>query len=239
MTHCAYCAGAVRVATNRANRRRFSKEAQAAAAICHDHIVTIHAVDEANGSPYLVMQYVAGVSLQERITRSGSLQLQEILRIGMQAASGLAAAHAQGLIHRDVKPANILLENGVERVKITDFGLARAVADSSTRLFQVQVTIPNPQRILKPGMIASLELGTPAGAEALSVVPLSAIVRPKQGESGFAVIVVEGRQARRKLVTLGATYGDRVAVAGVKPGDRVISTGAALVAEGETVEVIL
>jgi len=114
-----------------------------------------------------------------------------------------------------------------------------AVADSSTRLFQVQVTIPNPQKILKPGMIASLELGTPAGAEALPVVPLSAIVRPKQGESGFAVIVVEGRQARRKLVTLGATYGDRVAVAGVKPGDRVISTGAALVAEGETVEVIL
>jgi len=82
---------APQLATSAAARRRFSKEAQAAAAICHDHIVTIHAVDEANGSPYLVMQYVAGVSLQERITRSGSLQLQEILRIGMQTASGLAA----------------------------------------------------------------------------------------------------------------------------------------------------
>src|SRR5262249_42963578 len=78
-----------------------------------------------------VMQYVAGRSLQERIDRDGPLELEAILRIGMQAAAGLAAAHAQGLVHRDVKPANILLENGIERVKITDFGLARAVDDAS------------------------------------------------------------------------------------------------------------
>ena len=85
----------------------------------------------AAGLPYLVMQYVAGKSLQERLDRGGPLELAEILRIGMQAAVGLAAAHAQGLIHRDIKPANILLENGVERVKITDFGLARAVDDAT------------------------------------------------------------------------------------------------------------
>jgi serine/threonine protein kinase len=93
--------------------------------------VTIHAVDEADGLPYLVMQYVQGVSLQQRLDRDGSLAVREILRIGMQAAQGLAAAHAQGLVHRDIKPANILLENGVERVKITDFGLARAADDAS------------------------------------------------------------------------------------------------------------
>src|SRR5207302_3245061 len=81
--------------------------------------------------PYLVMSFVAGRSLQERIDGEGPLQINEILRIGMQAASGLAAAHAQGLVHRDVKPANILLENGVERVRLTDFGLARAVDDAS------------------------------------------------------------------------------------------------------------
>jgi hypothetical protein len=111
-------------------RKRFIREAQAAAAVSHDHVVTIHAVEEANSFPYLVMQYVAGVSLQERLDRSGPLGLEQILRIGMQVASGLAAAHAQGLIHRDIKPANILLENGVERVKITDFGLARAVGEA-------------------------------------------------------------------------------------------------------------
>src|SRR5262249_58468768 len=103
----------------------------AAAAVSHDHVVALHAVEEANGLPYLVMQFVSGLSLQERLERGGPLELQEILRIGMQTASGLAAAHAQGLIHRDIKPANILLENGVERVKITDFGLARAAADAS------------------------------------------------------------------------------------------------------------
>src|SRR5262249_51778154 len=117
------------LATNATARKRFRREAQAAAAVSHDHGVALHAVEEANGLPYLVMQYVSGLSLQERLDRVGPLDLQEILRIGMQTASGLAPAHAQGLIHRDIKPANILLENGVERVKITDFGLARAAAD--------------------------------------------------------------------------------------------------------------
>jgi serine/threonine protein kinase len=112
-------------------RRRFAREARAAAAVVNEHVVAIHAVDEWEGLPYLVMQYVAGKSLQERIDRGGPLRTEEILRIGMQAATGLAAAHAQGLVHRDVKPANILLENGVERVKLTDFGLARAVDDCS------------------------------------------------------------------------------------------------------------
>ena len=94
-------------------------------------MVAIHAVDPAGPLPYLVMPYVAGQSLQERLNRAGPLELKEILRIGIQVAEGLAAAHAQGLVHRDVKPANILLENTVERVKITDFGLARAVDDAS------------------------------------------------------------------------------------------------------------
>src|SRR5258708_28396519 len=77
------------------------------------------------------MAYIPGRSVQQRIDRTGPLEMREILRIGMQTAAGLAAAHAQGLVHRDIKPANILLENSVERVRITDFGLARAVDDVS------------------------------------------------------------------------------------------------------------
>jgi Protein kinase domain len=122
---------AAQLATNATARVRFTREARAAAAVAHDHVVTIHAVEEAGGLPYLVMQCVAGGSLQDRLDRAGPLGLAAVLRIGMQAASGLAAAHAQGLVHRDVKPANILLEDGVERVKLTDFGLARAAADAS------------------------------------------------------------------------------------------------------------
>ena len=112
-------------------RLRFAREARAAASVAHEHVVAIHAVDSWKGLPYLVMQYVPGKSLQARIERDGPLAAREVLRIGMQVASGLAAAHAQGLVHRDIKPANILLENGIERIKITDFGLARAADDAS------------------------------------------------------------------------------------------------------------
>jgi len=122
------------LAANPNARRRFLREAQAAAAISHPHVVTIHAVEEAvdreeSAPPYLVMECVVGQSLQEKLDAIGPLRLAEIVRISRQISDGLAAAHRQGVIHRDIKPANILLENGVERVKITDFGLARAVDD--------------------------------------------------------------------------------------------------------------
>ena len=119
------------LAESAAARRRFSREAQAAAAVVHDHVVAIHGVSEANGLPFLVMPYIRGHSLQRRIDDQGVFSVVEILRIGHQVASGLAAAHAQGLVHRDIKPANILLEDGVERLRINDFGLARAADDAS------------------------------------------------------------------------------------------------------------
>jgi len=118
------------LASNPTARKRFVREAQAAAAVSHHHVVTIYAVEE-EPLPYLVMEFIDGQSLQEKIDRQGQLELKEILRIGQQIAAGLAAAHGLGIIHRDIKPANILLQNGVERVQITDFGLARAVDDVS------------------------------------------------------------------------------------------------------------
>lgn len=118
-------------AANGAARKRFTREARAAAAVKNEHVVGIHDVQADVEPPYLVMEYIDGISLEEKIEKKGPLDLKEILRIGMQMAEGLAAAHKQGLVHRDIKPANILLENGVERVKITDFGLARAVDDAS------------------------------------------------------------------------------------------------------------
>jgi serine/threonine protein kinase len=124
------------LASNPSSRRRFLREAQAAAAISHPHVVSIHAVDDSDqdhdgtpAPPFLVMECIVGQSLQQKLDKVGPLRLTEILRISRQIADGLAAAHKQGLVHRDIKPANILLENGVERVKITDFGLARAIDD--------------------------------------------------------------------------------------------------------------
>lgn len=114
-----------------AARQRFAREARAAAAVVHEHVVAIHNVETDDESPFLVMPFVAGDSLQARLDREGMLDVCEVLRIGMQTAAGLAAAHAQGLVHRDVKPSNILLEEGVERTLLTDFGLARANDDAS------------------------------------------------------------------------------------------------------------
>jgi serine/threonine protein kinase len=132
------------LATNGTACRRFVREAQAAAAIKNDHVIAIHNVEDEHQPPYLVMELIDGISLQERLDRQGPVaDLREILRIGMQTAEGLAAAHKQGLVHRDIKPANILLENGVQRVKITDFGLARAVDDAS--LSQSGVVAGTPQ----------------------------------------------------------------------------------------------
>jgi hypothetical protein len=112
-------------------RKRFLREARAAARVRHEYVVQIHAVEE-QPLPYLVMEHVPGQTLQQQIDRTGPLEVADVLRIGEQVARGLAAAHAQGLIHRDIKPANILVERGVEqKVKLTDFGLARAADDAS------------------------------------------------------------------------------------------------------------
>ncbi len=114
-----------------AARQRFAREAQASAAIVHDHVVPIYDVVSQDDACYFVMQYIPGPSLQERVDRRGPLPVEDILRIASQMAAGLQAAHDQGLVHRDVKPGNVLLEESVDRVLISDFGLARTADDAS------------------------------------------------------------------------------------------------------------
>ena len=118
-------------ADDEVSRQRFCREARAAASITNENVVAVHQVERMNkdGLPYLVMQLIAGETLEQRLSRVNILPVREIVRIGLQAAQGLVAAHAQGLIHRDIKPANILLEPPNDRVKLTDFGLARVAED--------------------------------------------------------------------------------------------------------------
>lgn len=119
------------LAASGAARKRFAREGRAAAAVIDDNVMPIYNVDQWQGTPYLVTQYSRGMTLQQRIQKQGPLEVEEILRIAMQTAKGLDAAHTQGLVHRDVKPSNILLDGTVERAMLTDFGLARAVDDAS------------------------------------------------------------------------------------------------------------
>ena len=118
-------------AENDVARQRFLREARAVAAVVHPNVVAVHAVAQTGGLPYIVMEHVPGISLQERIDRDGPMSAEEIARIGCQIADGLEAAHACGLVHRDIKPGNILLLQGEDRVKIVDFGLARESQDTS------------------------------------------------------------------------------------------------------------
>ena len=130
------------LAQNGSARQRFVREARSAAAVVSEHVVAIHNVESDGDVPFLVMRYVSGESLQRRVDRCGVMDARQLLRVGIQAACGLAAAHEQGVIHRDVKPANILLEEGVERALLTDFGLARTVNDASLTQSGVLVGTP-------------------------------------------------------------------------------------------------
>src|SRR6059036_1627702 len=113
-------------------RIRFLREAETAARLSHPHIVPIHSVGEGpDGLVYFVMAYVDGESLAARLKRRGRLPAEEARRVMIETADALGAAHAVGIIHRDVKPDNILLEGSRGRVVVTDFGIAKALSSTT------------------------------------------------------------------------------------------------------------
>jgi WD40 repeat protein len=158
-----------RLASGEAHRRRFLREARAAAGLRHDHVVTVYQVGEDRGVPYLAMELLQGETLEDRLAREGRLAQAEAARIAREAARGLAAAHAKGLTHRDVKPANLWLEAGSGRVKVLDFGLARAADDAEglTGAGCLPGTVPymSPEQVAGAGPV-----GPPTDVYALGVV---------------------------------------------------------------------
>ena len=113
-------------------RERFAREARHAASVRHENTVGIHAVSESNGTPYLVMEWVRGGCLEARTAQHGAMPVLLVVSTARQIAAALAAGHAKGIVHGDVKPANVLLEDETGRVKLTDFGLVR-VAEEGAR----------------------------------------------------------------------------------------------------------
>jgi serine/threonine protein kinase/HD-like signal output (HDOD) protein len=131
------------LARSRKAHERFALEARFAAAIRHDNVVTIFAVSEFNSLPFLVMEFVAGESLQDRLDAGVMFSVADIARIGHHSALGLAAAHELRMIHRDIKPANLLMEAANRRVRLTDFGLARAM-DHDYQISQQGILVGTP-----------------------------------------------------------------------------------------------
>jgi serine/threonine-protein kinase len=145
------------LAHDEAFRRRFLREARIAAKLAHPNVVRVYDVGETDGRPYLVMEYVDGEPLDEIIRREGRLAPSRAALIAAQAAAGLAAAHSAGLVHRDVKPANVLVAAG-DVAKLADFGIA--LGESGTR-FTEAGTVVGSAAYLAPERLAGAE-ATPA-----------------------------------------------------------------------------
>lgn len=109
--------------------QRFLREARSMARLQHQHIVSIFSVEQDHGTQFIVMEYIQGTNLQTRIQPGVSFPLQEAMTITYQMAKALAYAHEHGIVHRDVKPANVLLDSD-NRVKLTDFGIAAALDET-------------------------------------------------------------------------------------------------------------
>src|SRR4026207_276650 len=152
-------------------RERFTREAQTAARLSHPHIVPIHTVGEGEGLVYFVMGYVDGESVAGRIRRRGKLPVEEARRIMAETADALGAAHTFGVIHRDIKPDNILLEGTRGRVMVTDFGIAKALSQAAgATLTGVGVAIGTPAFMSPEQAAGERNIDGRSGLHSLGVV---------------------------------------------------------------------
>ena len=172
-------------------RKRFKKEALALAKLNHPNIGTLHDFDSADGTDFLVMEYIPGTMLSDKIG-AGPLPEQEVLDLGVQLVQGLAAAHEQHIVHRDLKPGNVrVLPDG--RLKILDFGLAKLVRPVDGEALTASLAEGNEVAGTLPYMAPEQLRGEPADTRsdiwALGVVlyEMAAGARPFQGNTGFAL----------------------------------------------------
>ncbi|MFO0846931.1 MAG: protein kinase [Gemmataceae bacterium] len=173
-------------------KARFLREAKAQAAIDHDHVVAAHQVGEDRGVPFIAMPLLTGQTLAAALAEQGALPVAEVVRVGREAADGLAAAHDRGLMHRDVKPANLWLEGSRRRVKILDFGLARGTAPTARLgepLTEQGITVGTPH-YMAPEQAQGRPTDPRADLFSLGVVLYEAAtgVRPFTGPDGMAVM---------------------------------------------------
>ncbi len=180
-------------------RTRFLHEAETAAQLTHPNIVPIYSVDEREGLVYFVMAFVDGQTLAQRLrAAAGPLGIDETRRILRQIASALAYAHAHGVIHRDIKPDNILLANDGERVMVSDFGIARAVtAGMDSRLTATGVVIGTPAYMSPEQCAGDREIDGRSDLYSLGVLAFQMLsgTLPFTGSSSASILVKQISEA--------------------------------------------
>ncbi|HZC29393.1 MAG TPA: serine/threonine-protein kinase, partial [Gaiellaceae bacterium] len=147
-------------------RRRFVREARSAARLAHPNVVRVFDTGEAAGRPFIVMEYVAGASLAAVLHERGKLPPDEVVRLGMQASAGLGHAHGHDLVHRDVKPQNLILRDD-GTLKIADFGLVRG--DETTHVTR-DGTLLGTAAYIAPEQAAGAEVTAAADIYSLGAV---------------------------------------------------------------------
>ncbi len=173
-------------------RSRFLREAEMAAQLSHANIVPIYSVDEKDGFVYFIMAYVDGETLAQRLTTHGRLGIVEARALLRQVADALAYAHARGVIHRDIKPDNIMLAREDGRAMVTDFGIARAADDTTgTRLTATGVAIGTPAYMSPEQCTGERAVDGRSDLYSLGVVTYAALVGtpPFAGSNTAALLV--------------------------------------------------
>jgi serine/threonine protein kinase len=177
------------------SRKRFLRESKTAASINHPSIVTIYQIGEHDNLPYIAMQYIDGPNLSEYRTQSGgAIPIPEVVRIGREISEGLAAAHQKNLVHRDIKPDNILLEGLQHHVRIIDFGLAHETGNEESRLTVNNSVIGTPA-YMSPERIGTDEVDAKSDLFGLGVILYEMISGklPFDGKSMVSILAAISR----------------------------------------------
>jgi len=188
---------------------RFKREARSVAQLQHPNIVTVIDRGDEEGRQYIVFEYIEGENLKERVVRKGRLEVREALEIALEVARGLAFAHQNGLVHRDVKPQNVLL-NGDGRAKVTDFGIARTVdVDGMTQTGTVLGT----SNYIAPEQASGQRVDAHSDVYALGVVLYELLAGdvPFPGESFVVVAMKHIHEAPPNLLDVRRDVPQRVA----------------------------
>ncbi len=187
------------LAANASLRERFLREARTAAQLSHPHIVPIHAVESHEALVFFVMAYIRGETLGERLRARGALPMAEALRVMQEVSWAIAHAHARGVIHRDIKPDNILLEEGSDRALVTDFGIA-AFGEGDTPVGAAMGTM----HYMSPEQALGADPDARGDVYALGVTAFAALAgrRPFEGAEGRALLAQQSGSDAPAIRTL-------------------------------------